>query len=442
MSKPVMYDKEKWDTATGLDYSGTCARARPKYTHHDFPPLFKNTELISQCHLEGRGDAAQVVKHGDYVYICHLYSGGFSVVNVKDPKNPKVVKFIPTDSPHVWSLKCRAVGNILIVANEWKFFEPQRYHVRTDIQNFHLSGPKEPIESGIKIYDISNPEEPRLLSFFKTGQWTKEGGGNYCHRFWFDGHYAYVSAEMPGYWGGILVIVDVSDPQNPREVSRFWRKGQWIAGGERPWWPADSFPGAMIHHATVQGDRAYAGWFALGGVILDISNIRKPTLVSEFNLDFGGQAHTFLPIKNREFAVFNSEYTHAYMLDIRDEKHPKVVGMFPKAPKELEKRGKANIGIHNIHENPPNEYAFRSDDIIYTTSGCAGVRIFDVSDPYRIEEIGHYVPGTPEVYYSPFGAEGTHPGAGMDVMDLFVDTEGLIYCSRYNGGLEILKFTG
>lgn len=444
MVKPVIYDKSKWDVATGLDYSGGPSRFRPvKYTHHDFPPLFKNTKLISQSDLGGRGDASQISKKDDYVYVCHMYSGGVSVVDVKDPTTPEVVNFIPTDSPHTWSIKCRIVGNVLLVANDWKFFEPDRYQVNAYHPNIHQRGPKEPVQSGIKIYDISKPADPKFLSFFKTGQWSKEGGGNYCHRFWFDGHYAYISADMPGYYGGIMVIVDVSDPEDPKEVSKFWRTGQWIAGGERPSW-LDSMPGCQLHHAIIQGDRAYAAWFALGGTILDISNIRKPTLVSEFNYDVGGSNHTFLPIRDRRFAVFVSEYRHAYMLDISDEKHPKVIAMFPRPPKDLMARGTGNPwgpSIHNVHENPPTEDALRSDDVIYATAGPGGLRIFDVSDPYRIEEIGYYVPGTPKVYYCPYGAEGGFTGMGVDVMDVFVDKKGIIYCSAYNGGLEILEFT-
>ncbi|HUI85582.1 MAG TPA: hypothetical protein VLY21_00305 [Nitrososphaerales archaeon] len=441
MSKPVMYDKKKWDTSTGLDYGGASPLVfTEKYVHHDFPPLFKNTKLVSQCDLEGKGDAVQLVKVGHYIYICHAYSGGFSVVDVKDPADPQVVNFIPTDSPHVWSIKCRALGNILVVANDWKFFEPVKYHVHPEYPNWHMRGPKEPIQSGIKVYDITKPAEPKLLSFFKTGEWSPDGGGNYCHRFWFDGHYAYIAAEMPGFFGGISVNVDLSDPKNPKEVSRFWRTGQHVAAGETPWWPIDMFPGTQMHHPIVQGDRMYAAWFALGGTIIDISNIRLPRLVSEFNFNFGGQNHTFLPLKNRQFAMFISEYTHSYMLDISDEKHPKVIATFPRPPKELKDRGVTppwGPGLHNVHENPPGPDSFKSDDKLYVTAQCGGLRIFDVSDPYRPTETGYYVPGTPKVYYSPYGLGGH--SSGVDMQDVFVDNKGLIYVSLSNGGLEILE---
>jgi len=443
----------KWDTAVGLDYKPYLTEwpadsGRIKVTPHDFPPLFKNTKLVSEYDLEGRGDGFQIAKKGDYLYFCHFFSSGFSVVDVKDPTKPKVVKFISTGNPHTWNIKCRALGDILIVAEEWKFFEPSKYTVYEETIKKGIrvtedeNGPKEPVQAGIKIYDISKPAEPTLLSFFKVGYWSKEGGEVLCHRFSFDGHYAYLSASMPGYRGCILVIVDISDPKEPREVSRWWMPRQWIAGGERPWWSLTG--NKRCHYPIGMGDRCYAAWFGLGGVILDISNIKRPTLISQFNYDYGGSNHTFLPIKDRQFAVFVDEWRHTYMLDIRDEKYPKVVGMFPLPAREFLKRGsfRANpiIGpaIHNIHENYPGPDSLRSDDIIFASCGPAGLRIYDVSDPYRIEEIGYYVPGTPKAQYDPRGPLYW----GVDVEDLWVDNEGLIYLSDWNGGLRILEFTG
>ena len=45
---------------------------------------------------------------------------------------------------------------------------------------------------------------------------------------------AYLSSSMDGYLHNIVVIVDLSDPRKPREVSRWWMPGQWVAGGETP----------------------------------------------------------------------------------------------------------------------------------------------------------------------------------------------------------------
>ena len=444
-SKPVLYDKNKWDTSCGLDWSDPMQFWPKPYKHHDFEPLFKRTKLISQYDMEGRGDGFQITKKGDYLFVNHFWSSGWSVINVKDPRNPKVVYFESTGSPHTWTLKNRVVGDILVTSNEWKFFENKRYFANPNVRNYHDGVSKEPIQSGIKIYDVSNPEKPRLLSFFETGVWTPEGGCSECHRFWFDGHYVYQACEVPGFEGNIMMTIDVSDPEHPREVSKFWIKGQWIAGGERPSWPRSLPRKCQLHHPIIQGNRAYTSWFGQGAAIVDITDIRIPELISHFNIDFGGQMHTFQPIKNGEFAVLIGEYRHAWMLDISDEKYPKVIEVFPKPPRELVDRGVGNPwgpGQHNMFEYVGGPDAWTNEDIIFMTAGAGGMRVYDVSDPYRIEEIAYYVPGTPEVYYDPRGVEHASNGAGVDVADVWVDPNGLCYLSSYNGGLEIVEFEG
>ena len=51
-------------------------------------------------------------------------------------------------------------------------------------------------------------------------------------------------------------------------------------------------------------------------------------------------------------------------------------------------------GSHNLHENQPG--AFRSSSLIFGTYFNGGVRVHDITDPYRPEEVAYYVPATPE----------------------------------------------
>ena len=65
---------------------------------------------------------------------------------------------------------------------------------------------------GFKIYDISDRSKPKLIAHQRT-----HGLG--VHRFDMDANYAYISTEMPGYIGNILVIYDIRNPAKPEEVS-------------------------------------------------------------------------------------------------------------------------------------------------------------------------------------------------------------------------------
>ena len=131
-----------------------------------------------------------------------------------------------------------------------------------------------PFEEGFYIWSLADPEDPRLLGHYKTG-------GLGTHRNYYDGgRYVHATALPNGYDGHIYQAVDISDPANPREISRWWRKGQWVAGGE-----AGVPFGTMLHGgAYVHGNRAYLPYSAGGFVILDISDISAPRLVGDFTV--------------------------------------------------------------------------------------------------------------------------------------------------------------
>src|SRR5207244_10711908 len=53
---------------------------------------------------------------------------------------------------------------------------------------------------GLGIYDVSTPSRPREITLWRSG-------GTGVHRFTFDGRYAYISPEMDGYVGNIMMIL-------------------------------------------------------------------------------------------------------------------------------------------------------------------------------------------------------------------------------------------
>ena len=97
---------------------------------------------------------------------------------------------------------------------------------------------------GFKVYDVADPAQPKLIAYQKTG-------GIGVHRFAMDARYAYISTEMEGFIGNILVVYDIADPRRPGEVSRWWMPGQHIAGGETPTWSGRRH---RLHHALRFGD--------------------------------------------------------------------------------------------------------------------------------------------------------------------------------------------
>lgn len=175
-------------------------------------------------------------------------------------------------------------------------------------------------DGGFKIYDIADRTAPRLLVHQKTG-------GVGVHRFDMDENYAYISTEMDGYLGNILVTYDIRDPRHPAEVSRWWLPGQHIAGGETPTWHERSH---RLHHALRRGDRMWAGVWQAGMRVVDVSDITRPRTIGAYNYHppFKDPTHTFMPLNTpiggRDIAVTIDEEERYYNLEVSEQRRGRV----------------------------------------------------------------------------------------------------------------------
>ena len=136
-------------------------------------PLVGVSENIKQLgRMDLPGGGSVVVQNG-YAYVGHMDPPhGTSIIDVHDPKNPKVIAHLEI-SEGLHSHKVRVSGDIMLINYE-------RYKAKQELQ------------SGLKIFDISNKSKPREIGFYKTP-------GKGVHRFTFDGRYAYISPTVEGY---------------------------------------------------------------------------------------------------------------------------------------------------------------------------------------------------------------------------------------------------
>ncbi|MBI4488220.1 MAG: hypothetical protein HY694_03985 [Deltaproteobacteria bacterium] len=393
----------------------------------------KNVRLISYLDLGPNGTGTQILmqrKTINGVERKFLYIGGigqkglgFHVVDVTNPRSPRIVKQMPKSQPNTSDGKIQLFGDILITRNE------------TRVRRTGGEGP-----AGIRLYDIADPTNPKEISYFYTG-------GTGVHRFyWEGGPYVHVAGGADGFvrgpdglFGRIYMIVDISDPKSPKEVSRWWIPGMWKGGGENPNWGKEETYNNHEVHAL--GNRTYNAWWDAGLVILDISDIKKPRFISrlDWSPPYGGATHTVLPLPQRKLLIITDEEVHdnckgplklIWIVDITDETRPLPLSTFPRPQGDYCQRGK-RFGPHSVHKNWKGSKI--DDQVIYATYFNAGLRIVDISEPFRPEEIGYYVPAPP------LGAKEQF----VQTDDVYVDTEGYIYLSdRLHGGLWIVQFTG
>ena len=170
----------------------------------------------------------QVVVDGHLACIAHMKAPhGTTLVDVRDPASPQRVATLEVP-PGTHSHKVRAANGLMLVNREG-----------------HGAGAAGPGGAGgLLVYDVATPARPRELAFWRCG-------GLGVHRFTFDGRYAYISPEMDGYVGNIVMILDLADPARPVEVGRWWMPGQWTGGGETPDWTGASIAATIPFDSAI-----------------------------------------------------------------------------------------------------------------------------------------------------------------------------------------------
>jgi hypothetical protein len=405
------------------------------------PESARKFSLVGHTDLDRRGHSDQVMVSKGYAYIGHSKTRGTSVADVRDPRNPKPVNLLPHHA-HSWAIHLQAHDDLLLVAEAFDFrsvMADKEYYLRSvggiDSKRFGVRG--QDFSAGMRIYDTSDPANPRAIGFLEI-----KGLG--IHRLWWvGGRYAYASALLDGFIDHILVIIDIADPTRPVIVGRWWMPGMWVGGGEK-----NDIGGRVgLHHVVVADDVAYGCWRDGGLTLIDVKDKTSPKLISHRNWSppFAGGTHSALPLLDRNLLIVADEAVQdidqeplkpIWVIDIRTPKNPVTIATFP-VPSEQDYLAKGgHFGPHNLHENRPG--SFQSSKTIFATYQNAGVRAYDISNQYRPEEIGWFVPPTPTRWMEPLRGRKKV----LHTADVFVSTEGLVYITDYDAGLYILQWDG
>lgn len=398
---------------------------------------------------------AQVVARDGLLFIGHMAPPhGTSIIDVRDPRRPSLLARIELPESHSHSHKVAVSGDLMVVNSQRhrrKFFRKAEKLLEAENALKKELG-RAPVDAeiavalkvkeadvpllraewangyeygGFKVYDIGEPSRPREIAFQRTG-------GHGAHGLDFDGRFAYVSTEMKGYRGNILVNFDLSNPEKPHEVSRWCLPGQESPGD----WMTGPVGGLWLHHALRCGDKIWAACWQAGVWVLDASDMSRPKVVGSYNYHppFFEPTHTVMALpqtyKGRSLALAIDEehddhprgqpHGMLWIFDVTDPEAMTPLSVFEVSELDSPWSRSGKFGAGQIVEHP-------TGDRVFATWCAGGLRVVDISDPSRPNEIGCFIPPPVAGFAAP------------DSMDVEVDERGVIFLLDRNGSLDVLE---
>src|SRR5262245_66587054 len=85
------------------------------------PDYARNMRIVGHSDHVGRPDAVQVMVHRGFAYVGHMFSKGFSIIDVRDPKKPRTVKYISAPA-NTWNIHLQVHDDLLLVIHAKDMF--------------------------------------------------------------------------------------------------------------------------------------------------------------------------------------------------------------------------------------------------------------------------------------------------------------------------------
>lgn len=417
-----------------------------------------NLELVGQ--FTGEGAKYQMAWFGDCAYYgttknAGLQHPGTVVIDASDPRNPRATAYLDTPAmldPHE-SLKVHQERALLAGVEEaGPGFDV--YDLSTDCRHPIL-------KSSINLADSNqlDPSVPPIRVMGHAGDFTPDG-------------LTYYSSQTFRGLGGIMPVVDISDPANPKQLLN-WQ----FPGDGRPHDPTFNKDGTRLYSPQPgQFGNTGSSVGPNGLVISDVSDVqaRRPNpqirVVSTLFWEDGGQAQVATPatIKGRPYLIFTDElgsggvegregacarglppYGFARIIDISDEKNPKIVS---KLMLDVHDPGNCSAVIGDT----PTSFGYDSH---YCTvdrprnarlAACSyfqsGVRVFDIRDPYRPKEVAYYKPGAVGSASRPGSTlndrgNRTYDYSSSNVRFVRARGKNYLWFTSHDNGFQIVRFT-
>ena len=243
--------------------------------------------------------------------------------------------------------------------------------------------------NGMQWYDILDPKQPKLVHDFRPPELIN------AHTFFVSGNLLYVA----DYNSGGVRIYNITDKRNPKLVTNIL-DGAW-----------------GIHDMTVIKGRLYGAWInGLAGLsMVDVSNPAQPRELAKVRYAQAG-THNAWPTDDGKYVLTTDEVgATRHTLKIWDAR----------TPGRLTQVAEFGVGvspastIHNVYVR--GRYA-------YMSYYCEGVRVVDIADPTKPQEVAFY------------DINGTEPCSSYNSTWGVDPFSNIVFASDLQRGLYALEF--
>ena len=127
----------------------------------------RNIKFVGHSDMGGRGDGVQIMVHRGFAYVGHGFSNGITTIDVRDPKNPKVLDFIACP-PGTRAFHLQTHEDLLLAVNAPSVWTMQEFQ---NEKAYFGGSPADKLKdqsrftSGIRVYDTSDPGRVREIAY-------------------------------------------------------------------------------------------------------------------------------------------------------------------------------------------------------------------------------------------------------------------------------------
>jgi hypothetical protein len=90
------------------------------------PVSARNIQFVGHTDQIGRGDGVQVMVHKGHAFVGHMFSDGFTITDVSDPRQPRPINFVAAP-PNSRAFHLQTHGDLLLTVNAPNIWVLQGY---------------------------------------------------------------------------------------------------------------------------------------------------------------------------------------------------------------------------------------------------------------------------------------------------------------------------